>query len=336
MNNAANPQSDEKSIEAPSYEVDALLQKLGVVANNTIWKKIDSVIRVQGLVGKVKPYKNVVYFDLRGGEGALTVKTSLDMAPREGDRLVVEGLPILRASKFFTGLDVQIEGRPVANWEPLNQEHDSLDRFNLHKSSYHTLHSCLSNTPLEKFGIFGTETAIRDVLSNLPDDSVANISTHVVRVSDQHSMVEDIAMAVHCFDAFAVVRGGDDASLEIWNRAELVYELLALDMPFYLALGHSHRVTLANQYADESFPTPSAFGSSMKGHIQGLEERERMRQSVDELQARCLDYEVRNRSLLNAEQQLLDAVSSEKRKRRKAIFFAVITILIVGFYSYLT
>ena len=72
----------------------------------------------------------------------------------------------------------------------------------------------------------------------------------------------------------------------------------------------------------------------MKGHIQGLGERERMRKSVDELQTRCLDYEVRNRSLLNAEQQLLETVSSEKRKRRKAIFFAVITILIVGLYSY--
>lgn len=335
MNRAAELSVEEQSISGVApFEVDALLEKIGVVANSIIWKRVDNVVRVQGIVGKVNPYQNVVYFELKGGSTSLTVKAAAEQAPQEGDRLVVEGFPILRPSKFYTGLALQIDGRPVATWEPLNKGYSSSGRLTLNKSSYQTLYNCLMSTSFEQICIFGTETAIKDVLSNIPDGYKERFSTCVVRVSDPQSMLKDLAEVVDQFDAFAVVRGGNDASMEVWNQAEVVHELLSFSKPFYLALGHSHKMTLANQYADESFPTPTALGNYMKAHILAIAEHEQLHIRIDELTHKCADYKVKNAAILESVKGLKESITVERAKRHKLMLVAVAMLFVFSVYLY--
>lgn len=57
-------------------------------------------------------------------------------------------------------------------------------------------------------------------------------------------------------------RGGKDSTIELWNDIQFVSDLLALNVPFYTAIGHSDLITLAEKFSDESFTTP---GGLLKG-----------------------------------------------------------------------
>lgn len=253
-----------------SYTVDALVEKLGVSANVQIWKSISSLIHVQGIVSKIsKKYQNVVYFDLKGGSTIVSVKCPFELRPIEGDCIVVEGMPIFKPSRFSSGLDIVIEGKPVANVAP--PKHDSnKEIIKLHKESYVRLHDYLSQKWVHNFYLLGTETAVRDVLSQIQTDVRELIQTRIIRVSEKTSMLSDLLKAIDKCDAFSIVRGGDDDSLELWNDPDVARTLLSVGIPFYVALGHTHFISLTTQYADENFNTPSDLGRAINIMTQSI------------------------------------------------------------------
>jgi len=59
-------------------------------------------------------------------------------------------------------------------------------------------------------------------------------------------------------------RGGDDETTSLWDNPDFVNQLVNLGIPFYTALGHAHRLTVAEHYADEAFETPSSLGSAIR------------------------------------------------------------------------
>ena len=326
-----------QTLTLASYTVDALLEKLGVTANIQVWKSIDTIVYVQGVVGKVKPYNRVVYFDLRGGSTTVTVKCPLDLRPQEGDNIIVEGLPMLRPSRFTTGLDVIIEGKPVANIEPPKPDTNK-PIVPLEKNSFIRLQDYLGQHGFHNICIAGTETAMRDVLSQIHHEIRESIQTEIIRVSEKETMLSDLHKAISGCDAFAIVRGGDDASLELWNDPEVIRTLLALERPFYVALGHTHFVALTTQYADESFHTPSDFGAVINEVIQRMVYDNRVSKEVEALKKNQIILEKDMSAFQEREKKFLekiDAMVSQKnvlikqKNRSQKMNLVLLVVLII-------
>ncbi|VAW70221.1 hypothetical protein MNBD_GAMMA10-1573 [hydrothermal vent metagenome] len=74
-------------------------------------------------------------------------------------------------------------------------------------------------------------------------------------------------------------RGGNDSTIALWNDIQFVSDLLALNIPFYTAIGHSDLITLAEKFSDESFTTPTDLGYSIDKVLSELE-RERKLKAV--------------------------------------------------------
>ena len=296
----------------PVYTVDSLIERMGVKANGTLWGSIESVIRVQGIVGKVKPYGNVVYFDLGGSECKLTIKCDRSLSPNEGERIVVEGMPSFKPSKFSLGLDIVVSGFPVGQIA-LKETGVKTALPNLEKGRYLRLYDYLQDHDISGLHILGTQTAIRDVLSHLDTPIAGFVSHETVRVSDKGDIFKKISNIPQEATAIAIVRGGDDATMGIWNDRDIIEALLELEIPFYLALGHTHGISLASRYADETFHTPSAFGISL-GSI--------MRQILQEkrIAIRAEEFTKKENMFLEREQAFL--AQQEQYQESKALFMS--------------
>ena len=326
----------DEQLRQPSYSVDALMEKLSITANIKVWKTIDSLVHVQGSVGRINTYRNVVYFELKGSGTTLTVKCPSELSPVEGENIIVEGMPLLKPSRFQTGLEVQIDGKPVANWEPRTQR-DSSENINLEKNSFIRLYNFFSQNGFEGFTIFGTETTIRDVISHIPENLRNEINTRKIRVSDKKDMLSDLRSSFINCTGFAIVRGGDDASLDIWNDREVVKELLQYGVPFYIALGHTHCVTLTTQYADESFHTPSAFGNALSSVVEQFTYQQLLSSEVEDLKKKELTLEKSRSALLEKEKYFKEFISSANRAKndlKLAVFIQLIIILALGYFLF--
>ena len=101
-----------------TYSVDGLLTKISVSSQVDIWKKIDAIIRVKGKVVSNKVYGKYSYISLKGVDSSITVKCPANLSPNVNENIVFEGMPVLKPSKFNSGLDLLLEGTPVAQLAP--------------------------------------------------------------------------------------------------------------------------------------------------------------------------------------------------------------------------
>lgn len=77
-------------------------------------------------------------------------------------------------------------------------------------------------------------------------------------------------------DATAVVRGGGEGGLEIFNDPDIGAEILSMSSVIVTALGHAVNETLVDKLADRKFDLPHHFGSSLKAWVdEALEEQAR-------------------------------------------------------------
>jgi hypothetical protein len=256
-------QSITTSTEAPCYSIEALLLKAGVYSQQKVFARIDSTVRVKGIVTKVNRYKTATYLTLKEQEFSISVKCDSTQDIYENEAILVEGILYLKPSTFFVGLECCIHGNIVGSWDvselkmPLNYAIPKKKRFV-------SLDNAIGDHNLNSLLLLGTETGVNDVLSQVDNATAKSIRQAVIRVGRASTLIDDIREAEpYNFQAFVIVRGGDDSTMEIWNDPEVVSFLMHYDIPFYTALGHSHSRTLADHYADASFPTPTAFGSAL-------------------------------------------------------------------------
>ena len=302
-------------LQPPAYTVDSLIERMGVKANIALWNNIDTIIRVQGTVGKVKPYANASYFDLRGGENKLTVKCEVALSPKEGDYVIVEGTPSFRPSKFNIGLEIIVTGTPVSQLDIKDAEL-AVALPNIEKPRYLRLYDYLRDHSIEYLHLLGTETAIRDVVSHIDTKVAKNITSQTMRVSDKEDISNKIGNIPNSTKAIAIVRGGDDATLEIWNDREVIEELISLGIPFYLALGHTHGMTLAARYADETFHTPSAFGSTITSITRQIEQEHDIKQRGDTFIKKEKMFTEREKSFLQQEKAFMDQAKQFEENKK--------------------
>ncbi len=228
-----------------------------------ISSKIESLVRAKGTVTKINRYSYATYITLKDRDFTLTVKCDSKQQVHEGSQIVVEGALFVKPSTYISGLECYIDGNIVGSWELTNKP-VTTDSSLLKKSRFVSLDDLLSEEDLSSVLLLGTVIGMNDVLSQLHSSNTKNINRFIIRVNRSDSLIEDLKEAeLTNYRAFAIVRGGDDSTMEIWNDSAIVYFLLTYSIPFYTALGHSHSRTLADQYADGYYSTPTAFGSAV-------------------------------------------------------------------------
>jgi len=245
----------------PSYTVDNLFTRLGIVGQATLWKKVDAIIRVQGKATDLKPksYQGYSYFKLKGVKSAISIKCPTDRLPIENDNVIVEGMPILKVG-YNNALEVQVEGEPVGKLAPIDYIDEVIE---IKKDTYVRLDKLLQANSLQSLKFFGSKMTLTDVISQIPEYA-SQVQSQVIAVSDKEKILEALKSGLSNASGFVIVRGGADQTLDIWDDAKFVKKLLDFGIPFYVALGHTHQIGLVAQYADESFSTPSILGSTIK------------------------------------------------------------------------
>jgi len=319
-----------------SYTVESLLERLALKGQQKIWLSFPDNIHVKGTVESVNNWRDQLsYITLEGSGLHVSLRCPYDMRPKEGEHIVFQGQATLKPSKFNnSGLEVQIIGEPVGSWTP---HYDVSSSEKIEKGARVLLSQFLKQHPMNKLLIMGTNTALRDVGACFDiDTGTANLLMEKIRVADRGSLIEDMNTALEKHEpyAFAIVRGGDDPSLNIWDDSKLVSEIVNFESPFYLALGHSHRVTLADKYADETFHTPSDFGASLSQQYTAIIETIKLKEFSStlkkqlEISKQCLDNA--NQDLDHAQQDL-DHVQREIEEAKAKLFKTkVVCALAVG------
>lgn len=268
------------SVKSNVYTVDSLLERLALKGQQKVWLSFPENVEVKGTVEKVNNWQSKYsYISLEGSGLHLSLRCPYELRPTEGENIVFSGQVVLRPHKLnMSGLDVQIIGEPVGTWK---EKHQAQNAPEINKGARILLSQYLSQSPVNELLITGSKTGLRDTQACFSKfRNSFPIKTEQIRVHDSLALLEDLDAALNKHEpfAFAVVRGGDDASLNIWDDPKLVAELVKFDTPFYLALGHSHRVTLADKYADETFHTPSNFGATLSQYYEAeLDKQENLR-----------------------------------------------------------
>lgn len=55
--------------------------------------------------------------------------------------------------------------------------------------------------------------------------------------------------------------------MKVWDDSDVIKALIDVNIPFFTALGHAHRLTLADKYASDSFPAPVDFSNSLNQEV---------------------------------------------------------------------
>ncbi len=278
-----------------TYTVESFLGRMALKGQRQIWEKFPENVFVKGRVVRVNPYKKkYVYITLEGSGYQLTLKSDFETRPNVGEYIIFSGHAVLKPHAFnMSGLNVEVIGESVGHWKPVEEAAENKSLNNnvplIKKGTTVLLSQYLKNSDSTNLLVLGSETGLRDVGSCC--GSEIPIEMEQVRVRDTEVFSEDLRSAIDRRkpSAIAIVRGGDDETLRIWDEPELVGKLLDLNIPFYLAIGHSHLSTLADKYADESFHTPSSFGLALSSHVKEIAERDSMRHEIE-----LLKFELKN------------------------------------------
>jgi exodeoxyribonuclease VII large subunit len=250
------------------------------------------VVFVRGRVDGIRPWPSKespqwIYGDLAGQNAALSFRCPPDTAPeREGEYVVMSGLLTVKPSQHTRGLDVQLRGDVVGNWTPAPPKpFVYLER----PEGRQSLHTFLRNQGLGSLLVLASATGEKDYLTAAAKhrDSPVWIRASGNFGDPQKLLASlDEALARMPVKAVAFVRGGGDPSgLRFWDDGAFIERLLAKNIPFYTAIGHSDRLLLADKYADESFATPTAFGDALGQTVSRLESERALRTKVAKLES---------------------------------------------------
>lgn len=303
----------EAQVSSSTYTIEALLTKAGILSQKKILEKIEGLVRVKGVVTKINRYSNIMYLTLEDRNLQISVKCDGQLQVSENDSVVVEGCLFLKPSAFFTGLDCYIDGTIVGSWKLEESGLGNLPQLKKHR--YIPLADLLDEIDVTSFLLLGTQIGITDTLSQLSTSISKEIPTKIIRVYKSDTLLTDIKESFReGTKAIAIVRGGDDKTMSVWDDAQVVAALLELNVPFYTALGHSHSVTLADRFADSSYHTPTALGRALSSVLSH-------KIAVENAAQECIS--------LKAENKFLKESSVTKTPPPKSISFKWVAFFIV-------
>lgn len=234
--------------------------------------KTSSQVKVQGKVEKVdERYDYWLYGDLAGQEGKIRFRLPKGkQVPLVGSTIVINGVFKIQPARFHEGLETMLCGKV----DPLSQNllvgiEENYKPFNPKRINPPLrLQTWLEHNQgdLNKLLVIGTKTGISDVKATLSQEGFNHsFNSAITNMVDRFDVLNFLAGVLKRKDitAIALARGGGDLStLAAWEDEELITMLAESGKAFYTALGHSTNLLLIDRFADETFATPSAFGSA--------------------------------------------------------------------------
>jgi len=198
------------------------------------------------------------YVTLTGEGASIEARVPIHEAPNAGETVRVLGTVRVKPGYLRDGLSVLVAGR-LENPPALR----SRERITLQKERRVPLEAVISDeASLQKIVVVGTVTALSDIGSTGLRTRLPFVQTSTV---DADALIGAATRSIESgVRGVIFARGGsNNASEDLWDDTEFVSRLLALDVPFYTAIGHSDGIHLADQYADQAFTTPTHVGNEL-------------------------------------------------------------------------
>ena len=276
---------------------------------------------IRGIVERLTAYPAArpvwVYGTLRGVERSLEFRCPFDSAPsREGEHVLLAGVMSIKPSKVHKGFDLLLEGEIHGRWEPIVEDSSRGISVIRREKARRPLASLLRACQLSDICVLASPRGVGDSIAALERSGVNPSWAQIeCNFSDKQKIIQATQKCVleHYPKGIVFIRGGsDEQTLQIWDDPELVKFLVDLQVPFYVAIGHSDKLMLVDKFCDESFTTPTHFGESVVSVITAMG---------------------RERLMVSENQQLKNAVMSAKR-REAGLFvaFGVVCAILAYFF----
>jgi exodeoxyribonuclease VII large subunit len=248
-------------------------------------------IMIQGIARETKlwPKGPFVYGRLELGGASVRFRAPPEVAPGEGEAVMMRGvLRIEQATKngenWRATHQVTLFGSVVGTWEARQSTAVRSDDL-CPREARTSLGEVMAADGLEKLVIIATDTARRDILQSLYDGEIDGAPEFIE--ANFGSREEFLAVlgdlrSRRDIGALGIARGGGGGQEIIGDSHEIIDCLNRMGFPYYVALGHASNIWLIDKHADQSFPTPSAFGTAIARAVGEWEfQRREIRERVD-------------------------------------------------------
>lgn len=315
-------------------------------------------VKVKGKVTRLTPFpkENPKYYygtlESIFGEGSVSFRCNADSAPAAAFQYaIIEGVISLKPLKFSNqaGMEILLTGNCLGSFSVSTQKNYKL-RLDSRVNPKIKFKAYIEKQQLSGAILIGTKIAVNDIVNTMHYSLDHFKCVETVSFGDTKAILEIIDK--HSPTAVIFTRGGDDETMGLWDSPDFVEKLVNLNKPFYTALGHAHRITLADHYADQSFLTPSDLGHSIKDVFQELSDTYKLKEVIKKTSAEknSLEVTLNNQQLdhnhrvagytstiKNRDQEMQE--KNQKIKTLKTMLtmgFSMLTILLgsLGYVSY--
>lgn len=284
--------------------------------------------------------RSYVYGRLTLGAASVRFRTAPEFAPHEDEAVTIKGTlridPATRNGEDWRAThQVTLIGGVVGTWKPrtpvepvltlpVRDERLSLEEF-VSANGVAGLAVLVSGTARADIARTMSEAGIPD----RPEFIETNFGNHEKFLATVRDLRErrDIA-------GLAIARGGGGGQELIGGSREVIGELIGLQRPFSVALGHATDLALIDKCADQSFHAPSGFGAAIARAIRSSARR---RNQECELEKRGKQIEQLAGRVEAMEQNLK---RSAYVHRRGVSFswpvFAMVVLLILGYIGWIS
>lgn len=284
-------------------------------------------VTVEGRVQGVRPWTagGFAYLTLTGDSASIAARVPLAKAPAVGETIRITGVVTVAPQKLREGLQITVIGDIDGRVRP----NRIAERIELRKARRVALETLLRQSSSAALIVIGTERAYGDLSGSLTEAPV------FVRAAttDAAELLQAAQASIRTGTRGVIfTRGGSsDATEDLWDDPRFVAQLLALDVPFYTAIGHSDRLHLADMYADQAFATPTQAGEEIRRIEERVASDELRDAKYKRLQMQFGELHSRNAELVRELEGA--AVSSAPQVTMRNVVIIVASIAIVAFIA---
>ncbi len=307
-------------------------------------------ITVRGTVKRLTPFADkYIYGEIRGIDHEISFRCPSGRAPTAKHQAVILGGYLkVKPAKMHNGLAVELQGEVIGSWDgiTLNQQ----DVICPERESAKTPLSLFLKNQRKRIpdilvvgtkrGILDYQTPIKQEIDIPWNEKIINVTNTTKFLSEMESLISSRQPS-----AIAIVRGGADSdkSMSIWSDAKIIDFLLNTGCAIYTAIGHADGLVVLDQYADQSFISPTDLGHCLVNALKRLETDDQLArkyhsiaQDNDSLNERVTEMEFNYTQKIQAiEKEHLTSLSGLKSHSRLmmliAVTFGTTLLLLTGF-----
>ncbi|PWK52824.1 hypothetical protein [Pleionea mediterranea] len=267
-------------INIPTFSVEDLI-------NTASPKQSEPLIVVEGMVKAIRPFsKNgeikCYYGDLRSvfdSDYEVSFRCPPNAFPQaEGQIVKIQGPYKFRYDTYKKKFIIEVNGPCIG----VNQSGIDIKKPLLptDRNPKQTLRSFIENNKnLKGVLLIGTSVGCNDLLTSSGSNKNDFMGVETPNMTNVNAILTAIENYSNPKGIF-IVRGGDDDSIFVWDDVESVRAITQLDVPFYTAIGHAHRITLLDQFSDESFLSPIDLGHVLKSVKYQIDDLKSLKRSL--------------------------------------------------------